>query len=404
MTDSELPKGWRWAALSEICEINPRRPRNLAVGPETEVTFVPMSAVSDQFAAITGAVERPYQEVSRGYTYMEDGDVIFAKITPCMQNGKHAIVRDTRTGFALGSTEFHVLRPSEKLDARLLHSFLLRPEFLREAEHHFTGTAGQQRVPKEFMAATLFPLPPFDEQQRIVARLEEQMATAERARAAAQAQLTAIEAMPQALLREIFPRSPADGLPVGWRWAKLGEVCEMGSGGTPKRGNSSYFGGSIPWVIIGDLNDDVVTQTQQTLTQSGLNNSSAKLVPVGAVLIAMYGSIGKLGIAGVELTTNQAIAHAIPQPDVDPRWLFQFLRSDRERLATAGSGITQSNISQTVLKQWAVPIPPLDEQRRVLDDLDHRVAMLDRTRAAAQSQLDALDALPAAALRLAFAP
>ena len=204
----QLPDGWRWVKLAEVCQINPRKPHNLVISPETDVTFVPMAAVSDQFAAITAAISRPYAEVSRGYTYMEDGDVIFAKITPCMQNGKHAIVRDTQTGFAFGSTEFHVLRPSDALDARLLHSFLLRPEFLQEAERSFTGTAGQQRVPKEFVASVSFPLPPLNEQRQIVAQLEEQMATAERARSAALAQLAAIEAMPQALLRQIFPRSP----------------------------------------------------------------------------------------------------------------------------------------------------------------------------------------------------
>ena len=178
----------------------------------------------------------------------------------------------------------------------------------------------------------------------------------------------------------------------------------MGSGGTPARGNAAYFGGSIPWVIIGDLNDDVVKTTSQTITDLGLANSAAKLVPAGALLIAMYGSIGKLGVAGVELTTNQAIAHIIPHSDLDTQWLFRCLRADRERLGTAGSGITQSNISQTVLKQWDVPIPPIDDQRRNVRELDEQTAAVERTRAAAQIQLDAISTLPAAALRLAFTP
>jgi len=178
----------------------------------------------------------------------------------------------------------------------------------------------------------------------------------------------------------------------------------MGSGGTPARGNAAYFGGSIPWVIIGDLNDDVVKTTSQTITDLGLANSAAKLVPAGALLIAMYGSIGKLGVAGVELTTNQAIAHIIPHSDLDTQWLFRCLRADRERLGTAGSGITQSNISQTVLKQWDVPIPPIDDQRRIVRELDEQTAAIERARAAAQAQLAALDALPTAALRLAFTP
>lgn len=163
-----------------------------------------MTAVSDKAAAITHATVRPYKAISRGYTYMQDGDVIFAKITPCMQNGKHAIVRDTLTGWAFGSTEFHVLRPSAILDARLLHAFLLRKEFLREAEGHFKGTAGQQRVPKDFLASTRFPLPPLREQLGLIADLARRFSALERARTAAQAQLEAISALSEATLRRAF--------------------------------------------------------------------------------------------------------------------------------------------------------------------------------------------------------
>ena len=163
-----------------------------------------MKAVGEVGVGLTAPEVRSYDSVARGYTYMEDGDVIFAKITPCMQNGKHAIVRDTLNGFAFGSTEFHVFRPTEELDASFLHPFLLRTEFLREAQHNFTGTAGQQRVPKEFIASALFPLPPIHEQRRLVAQLQEQTAAIEDARSTAQAQLDALDALPAAALRLAF--------------------------------------------------------------------------------------------------------------------------------------------------------------------------------------------------------
>ena len=204
MTSNDLPKGWQWTALEDVCEVNPRRPPGLNVAPDTNVTFISMAAVSGDAAAITQATVRPYKDVCRGYTYMQDGDVIFAKITPCMQNGKHAVVRDTLTGLAFGSTEFHVLRPSANLDARFLHAFLLRKEFLQDAETHFKGTAGQQRVPKEFLASAPFPLPPVGEQRRLVGNLERQLSALERARAAAEAQLAAINALSSAALRQAF--------------------------------------------------------------------------------------------------------------------------------------------------------------------------------------------------------
>lgn len=142
---------------------------------------------------------------------MEEGDVLFAKITPCMQNGKHAIVRETLSGIAFGSTEFHVLRPSEEVHPVWIHQFLLQPRFLKEAERNFTGTAGQQRVPKDFLINTKIPCPPIDEQRAIVADLEREMAATERARAAARERLALAEALPGAILRRAFtPGAPHD--------------------------------------------------------------------------------------------------------------------------------------------------------------------------------------------------
>lgn len=165
---------------------------------------------------------------------------------------------------------------------------------------------------------------------------------------------------------------------AGWAVATLGEVAEWGSGGTPRAGTAAFYNGHIPWAVIADLNDRVVNRTQRSITEAGLAGSSAKMVPAGAVLIAMYGSIGKLGVAGTEMTTNQAIAHAIPGPRVLPKYLFHFFRSQREALQAAGKGATQSNIGQGVLKTWPISFPVvLDEQRRVVDVLEEHLSHLD---------------------------
>ena len=394
----QLPDGWRWVKLAEVCQINPRRPRNLAISPETDVTFVPMAAVSDQFAAITGAINRPYAEVSRGYTYMEDGDVIFAKITPCMQNGKHAIVRDTRTGFAFGSTEFHVLRPSDVLDARLLHSFLLRSEFLQEAERNFTGTAGQQRVPKEFMASVSFPLPPLDEQHRIVARLEEQLTTAERARSAALAQLAAIEAMPQALLRQIFPRSPAESLTLGWRWAKLGEVARYINGRAFKPSDWTTTG--LPIVRIQNL-----TNPSAHYNRFQGYVEPKYLIDNDDLLVAWSASLGVHRWDGGPAILNQHIFKVDEDESLVTRaFLHYALKTVMSALKVQSHGATMQHVTKPRFEATQFPLPPIDEQRRIVRELDEQTAAIKRARAGAQAQIDAIEALPAAALRLAFTP
>jgi type I restriction enzyme S subunit len=151
--------------------------------------------------------------------------------------------------------------------------------------------------------------------------------------------------------------------------------------------------------VIGDLTDGLVRTTQKSITAKALAESSATLVPPGAVLIAMYGSIGKLGIAEIEMATNQAIAFALPREDIAPRYLFHYLASQRDQLAGAGKGATQRNISQTILRAWPIPVPPLDEQRRIVDILEDHLSRLDTADRLIEHAVARLARLVASALR-----
>jgi len=168
------------------------------------------------------------------------------------------------------------------------------------------------------------------------------------------------------------------GVPARWSSATLSEIAKWGSGGTPQARNPRFYGGQIPWAVIGDLNDGLVSRTQAAITAEGLSSSSAKMVPQGAVLVAMYGSIGKLGIAGLPMATNQAIAFAIPDPRILPRFLFYYLMSQRDALNAAGKGATQRNISQTVLKSWPIQFPDsTTEQQKIVEILDDHLSRID---------------------------
>ncbi len=163
-----------------------------------------MPAVDDSTGAITTPETRKFAEVKKGYTYFEEGDVIFAKITPCMQNGKHAIAKGLIDGIAFGSTEFHVIKPGPKIAAEWIHYFVRQPSVLNRAELAFTGSAGQQRVPKDFLSELEIPLPPLEEQYTVLEAVNQQMAEVDKARAATEAQLKAINSLPAALLRQAF--------------------------------------------------------------------------------------------------------------------------------------------------------------------------------------------------------
>lgn len=168
-------------------------------------------------------------------------------------------------------------------------------------------------------------------------------------------------------------------IPESWERIRLGELGQWGSGGTPARSRTEYYGGSIPWLKIGDLNDGGVWEAEEYITQQGLENSSAKLLEPGTVLVAMYGSIGKLGVTKISCATNQAIAFCRPYEGlIDREYLFWGLRYLRPKLVSLGQGGTQQNISQTLLKQVELPVAPSSEQRRIVEKIETLFAELDK--------------------------
>ena len=167
-------------------------------------------------------------------------------------------------------------------------------------------------------------------------------------------------------------------IPNGWALKKMPDVVKWSSGGTPKATEKSYYeNGTIPWLIIGDLNDGVVTTSASKITELGLQNSSAKMIPVGTLLVAMYGSIGKLGITGIECCTNQAIAYAKELKGVSTKYMYYYMAMMKSELISQGKGGTQKNISQTVLNSLEVLVPPEKEQKRIVNKIEELFSELD---------------------------
>jgi len=178
-------------------------------------------------------------------------------------------------------------------------------------------------------------------------------------------------------------------IPEGWTITQLKEIGEWQTGGTPSRVKPEYFSGGIPWVKICDLNDGVVNCTEETISERGLQNSAAKLLPVGTICVGIYGSIGKLGILSVPAATNQACANCIVDEDVIERnFLFFYLLSQRDILLSSGRGGTQANINNKIMREWPILVPPLPEQRRIVASLEALLADTDRVR----GRLDAVAA------------
>ena len=168
-------------------------------------------------------------------------------------------------------------------------------------------------------------------------------------------------------------------VPDNWVWTTLGNIGTWQAGGTPSRSNKSYYGGNIPWLKTGDLNDGLITNIPEKITEDAVANSSAKINPTGSVLIAMYGAtIGKLGILTFPATTNQACCACIECFAITQKYLFYFLLSHRDMFIAKGGGGAQPNISKEIIVNTAIPLPPLAEQERIVTEIERRFTLIDQ--------------------------
>ncbi len=201
---SELPEGWIFGRLENIAEINPKLPYN-DYSDNMEVSFLPMRVVEEQTGIFDLSINKKYIEVKKGYTSFIDGDIIFAKITPCMENGKIAIVDKLKNGIGFGSTEFHVIRLyGDQFIKKYLFFYLVQKTFRNGAQRNMTGSAGQLRVPTNYIRQTLLPFPPLAEQRRIVVEVGRRLSICDKLEATIAESLQKAEALRQSILKKAF--------------------------------------------------------------------------------------------------------------------------------------------------------------------------------------------------------
>ncbi|EEU7820684.1 hypothetical protein HEE87_001241 [Campylobacter upsaliensis] len=179
--------------------------------------------------------------------------------------------------------------------------------------------------------------------------------------------------------KEITPLNLSEApfeIPNTWAWVKLGDICEIVSGGTPSRDKIEYWhNGTIPWVKIADVKNNVVNQTQEFITELGLENSSAKIFTKGTLLYTIFATLGETAILNIDAATNQAIAALIETYDYDTKFLMYCLMSMKDYVNSLGRGVAQNNINQTMLKNFTIPLPPLCEQQEIVKKLDLLVTL-----------------------------
>ena len=383
-------------ALADVAELNPKI--NETIQPETQVSFVPMAAVTEVTGEITIEEIRQYADVVKGFTPFKSDDIIVAKITPCFQNGKIAYAKLSRP-YGFGSTEFHVIRADTK---RLLPRYVfhfLRQDYIRVAgERRMTGSAGQRRVPLDYLASLELPLPPLPEQKRIAEILD----GAEALRAKRRAALALLDELTQSIFLDMFGDPVTN--PKGWHVGCIRDLLETASYGTSEK---SAAVGEFPVLRMNNI-----TRTGEMdftdLKYMNLKPSEHDryLVRSGDVLFNRTNSaelVGKTGVfrgkekmafAGylIRLRTNAAN---------DPEYLSAFLNSDYAKKMLrkmCKSIIGMANINATEIQDMSIALPPTTLQR----SFAARMNDIEKVRAVTRQALIKFDQLFASLQHRAF--
>ena len=292
---------------------------------------------------------------------------------------------------------------SNELDIRYLYFRLCTKDFKRYATCDDTGNL-QKNTNPEYLQKYKFSLPPLPEQKRIVGILSDRLSTIDKARTATESQLKAAKALPAAYLYQVFNSPEAQK----WEQKKLGDIAETCSGSTPFRERKDYYVGTIPWVKTGELRDGIIHDTEEHISELALRETSVKLLPVKTLLIAMYGqgqTRGRTGLLAQPATTNQACFAILPdEQKFEPNYLQLWFRHSYLRLReeTEGRGGNQPNLNGGLLREQTIYLPSVEEQRRVVSNLERTDEQIQSLVQSLQSQLNTINKLPAALLRQAF--
>lgn len=312
------------------------------------------------------------------------GSILFAKIGEAIrQNHRVVAGRDL-----LIDNNAMAAVPGPQIESRYLYHFLKQVDF-----YCLASATTVPALRKSELEKIGVPLPSLPEQRRIAEVLDR----AEALRAKRRVALTEVDGLAHAIFNDMFGDPTTN--PKAWDISALRRIATTTSGGTPDRSVAEYFGGEIPWVKSGELHDGVVTATEECLTERGVRESSAKLLPAGTVLVAMYGATaGVVARLGIDATTNQAICCILPQGSLGPTYLLHLLKQLTPSLLAKRVGGAQPNLSQALIRNLQVPLPPLDLQRQFA----HRISAVERLEEAQVASQRELDALFAALQHRAF--
>ena len=388
------------AKLGDVCIINPK---GKSLDDDCDVSFVPMQSVSED-GTVDVTTIRKYGEVKKGFTNFQDGDILFAKITPCMENGKGCIANGLKNGMGFGSTEFHVLRPkSELVTSEWIYYLTSWPEFRKECEKNMTGSAGQKRVPKTFLENYQIDIPSLDEQDRITAQLDKVSDLIAKRRA----QLDKLDLLVKARFVEMF--GDVETNPMNWPTSTIGAVVDSIEAGWSGNGTQrEKQPGEIAVLKVSAVTKGYFIPSECKVLDDQENIKKYVFPQKGDLLFSRANTREMVGATAVisedypELILPDKLWKIRFVDSINVHYMKQVLssKSVREKFSAASTGTSGSmyNVSMDKFKKIKIPVPPADSQ----DNFSQFVEQTERMKNYIASSLDKLETMKKALMQEYF--
>ena len=400
----EVPENWVWVYGQNIfMPMESRKPDG------EDFYYIDIDAIDNKNQVVTEAKKiKTAQAPSRASRKLHTGDTVFSLVRPYLKNIAYI---DVQLSDCIASTGFFVCTPNAALNDKYLYRLMVSSYVVDGLNKHMKGD-NSPSIRKDDIENYPFPLPPLSEQQRIVKRIEELFAKLDEAKERLQEVADSFAVRKAAILHKAFTgeltkqwRREHGVSDESWEEKKLGEICKIGSGGTPSRKHAEYYNGNIPWIKTGELAWNVITEAEEYITEEAVLNSSAKMHCAGSVLVAMYGqglTRGKAAILGINATTNQAVCALKPLELLMSEFLFYYFMKNYWQFREEAVEGNQPNYSAKMISSWSISLPTLPEQHEIVRLIDDLLARERSAQQATEQALASIDLMKKSILARAF--
>ena len=403
----KVPENWCWIHLGELYQINPK---NLAED-FVDAAFIPMEKIAPGFVNEYSFDVQPWCKAKKGHTQFADGDVAFAKISPCFENRKSMLLNNLPNGIGGGTTELVILRQSH-MNQKYTFWFISQEQFIRGGIATYSGTVGQQRISMDYVRTYPIPVPPLAEQQRIVDRIESLFAKLDEAKQKAQDALDSFETRKAAILHKAFTgeltaqwrKEHGVGM-ESWQTKKYSEICNIVRGGSPRpAGSPEFYGGNIPFMKVADITRNTgpyVNSTEYTIKEAGLKKT--RMVDRNTLLLTNSGAtLGVPAICTFKTTFNDGIAAFLGLSPDTLLFHYYFWTSKTAALRAINKGAAQPNLNTDIIGNVEISLPRENEQCEIVRLLDNLLAKEQQAKESAEGVLEQIDLIKKAILARAF--